>query len=142
VRFYQQEPRGGSAPAADGQNIRAGGIFVPPGGQDFRALGLGGGEVVLFGAVRDGVVQAPGLVGEGDEFPRAIEDGAVAFMLPENGLGPANRFAGKRRKQADAFERGKRLAVEFFRVTCARDGQAGGHDVNEVAGLVFEFAVA
>lgn len=66
-------------------------------GEGGGAGGLGGGEVVEFGAVGREVVEFPGAAAvEADEFPVADTDGGVAFVFPEEGaVGGGRREIGR-----------------------------------------------
>ena len=101
------------------------------GGHGFETVGVLVGEVVLFGAVGGDVVEFPRPVGAlGDEFPFAIADGAVAFVLEVDGLAPVDGFAFEDGGEGGAFDGSLRTWVG-----CVAEVEASGHDVDEVGGL-------
>lgn len=125
------------SPRAEGDDAGAFGPGVVFGGHSGEAVGVLGGEVVGFGAVLFHVVEFPlTLHAFGDEFPFTIADGAVAFVFPEDGGGAIEIVAGEDGFEGDAFDGGF-----VFGVDGSGEVEAGGHDVDEVGGLMDERAV-
>ncbi len=54
----------------------------------------------------------------------------------------AERFAAESPDEVDALERQRRLAVPLGGMIGASEFQAGGHEIDHVAHLVFEFTAA
>mgnify|MGYP000082429128 CR=1 FL=1 len=107
-----------------------------------EAFGLFFGEIVQFRAVGFDVVQFPRAgCAFGDEFPFAVAHGAVAFVLPVDWFFAPDLFAVERRGERGALHRDDCRVADFFRVGRLAKVNAGGHEVDEVAGLAFEFAV-
>ena len=123
-----------------GKDVGAIGPSAPAGGEFFDAGGFLLGEVVLFGAVTVEVVQFPGPGGIlGDEFPGAVAEGPVALVFPEDGLAGGVGI-GEGGFEAAAFEGRDGFAAVLGGVGGAGEVEAGGHDVDEVSGLVAEGA--
>lgn len=124
------------------QHLSTLGPRLPFSGEFFDFLGLGGGEVVMLGAVGFEVIEFPRTVSAGaDEFQIAVAHGGVAFMLPEEraGDGETFRWGDKEGFQRHAFQGRDGVAVSLFRIAGTTDIGAGRHDVDQVRGCVAEF---
>ena len=108
-----------------------------------ESIGLFFGKIVQFCAVGLDIVQFP-WAGRalGDEFPFAVTHGPVALVLPEDWFFAPDFFPVERRGEGGALHRDNFCAADFFRVGCLGKINAGGHEVDEVAGLPLEFAAA
>ena len=92
-------------PAAKGDDAALFGPLFILGGHCFDVLGVFGGEVVHLGAVGGDVVEFPlTLDALGDDFPCAIADGTVAFVLEVDGLSSLDGFAFEGGIQGSAFD--------------------------------------
>ena len=128
------------SPGAEGKDVEAGGFGFPGGGHLLEAFGMAGSEVVLFGAVGVHVVEFPGFVFLADELPFAVTEGAVAFVFPEDGFFAAKLSVAEGWDEAGAF--GWLIVISDFLVIGAGEIDDGGHDVDEMGGLRFEFIAA
>src|SRR5262245_24137086 len=99
-------------------------------------------QIVQLAAVLVHVVELPGLILLCHEFPLALPDRAVAFMLPEKRLAPRDWFAVKRREQTDTFGGLNMFAVELRRIFGAAGFETSRHQVDEMSGLRFELSVS
>src|SRR3546814_15517324 len=68
-------------------------------------VGLLRGKIVHFGAIGRHVEELPRLLEARDEFPLAVADGAVSFMLPKDRLAARQRLAAKGGGHRTAFHR-------------------------------------
>ena len=74
-----------------------------------------GGEVVHFGAVGGDVVEFPLTFDAfGDEFPFTIADGAVAFVLEEDGFAALDGASFESGNEGSAFDRDFRAWIGRF----------------------------
>ena len=113
---------------------------MPEGRHLLDAFGVAGGEIVLFGAIGIHVVEFPGFVFFADELPFAVAEGAVAFVFPEDRFFAAKFFVAEGWDEAGAF--GWLIVISDFLVIGAGEIDDGGHDVDEMGGLRFEFIAA
>ncbi len=99
-----------------------------------------GRQVVHFRAVLFHVVEFPwSSRALGHEFPGAGPQGPVPLVFPEEGV-PLNRLALEGGHEAAPFHGPDRLAVELRRVLRPGYVHARGHDVDQVARLMFQLA--
>src|SRR3546814_1802788 len=78
---------------------------VPLAGHLANPIGLLRGKIVHFRAVGRHIEELPRLLEARDEFPLAVADGAVSFMLPEDRLAARQRLAEKDRDRRTPFHR-------------------------------------
>ncbi len=72
----------------------------------------------------------------------AVADGAIPFVFPDEGSGALEGLATECGTQAGAFHGLDCLTGEMGGVRGAGEVHAGGHDVDQLAGLRFESALA
>ena len=112
------------------------GDVVPLGDHRFHALGMLGGEVVEFGAVIGEVVEFPTAhFGRGD-LPVAGAEGAVFREVEVEGIVGLAFFVGEDGEEGFSDEGIDGAIAYFVWVRSISDFQGGGHEVNEVGGLV------
>lgn len=105
-----------------------------------EAFGFLGGEVVEFGAVILHVVELPWTALGGDEFPIALAEGSVGGEVEVKGLVGFPLFAAEDGEEGTALEGVDLAGSNLFGVVGAGDIEEGGHEVDDVGGLVGEGA--
>ena len=100
------------------------------------------GEVALFGAVFQEVVEFPGAVAsDAHELEVADADRGIAFVFPKEGFA-RDRLVGERGSEAASFGREDRHARALLQGGGARDIQASGQEVDQMAGLPTQLVLA
>ena len=99
-------------------------------------------DVVLLGAVVVDVVELPWAFELLHELPRAAAQGAIAFMHPEDRLHAMQRLALDRWHQGKAFGGQNLVPFELAGIDRAGHLAGGGHEVDEVRGLMLQRAVS
>ena len=123
-------------PRVEGDDVVFFGPFLVLGGHGFDSVWVVGGEVYPFGAVVWDVVEFPGAFEAFcDEFPVAMADGAVAFVLEEDGFVSLDGLAFEGGGEGGSFYGSFRTWVGGL-----GEVEAGGHDVDEVGWLVHKGA--
>ncbi len=125
------------------------GPFFPLSEQLLDLLGVLVGDVLQFRAVGLHVVEFPGKVLDlatgiplANQFPVAVTNRAIEVMLEVKSIGTLQRLARKRRSQTHAFDRNDLVLAKLLRVDPAGQVDTGCHDVNHVAWLMLQLAVA